>query len=455
MRTREHLDAVIKAYDVRGVVGEDIDENFVRDTGAAFAAILREEGENTVAVGHDMRPSSPSLARAFAEGVTSQGLNVTLLGLTSTDELYYAAGSLECAGAMFTASHNPAKYNGIKLCRAGAVPVGQETGLEQIKQMLIDGTPEFTGTEGAIAEQEILAGYADFLRKLVPLEESKPLVVAVDAANGMGGHTVPAVFKGLPFDVRDLYFELDGTFPNHEANPLDPKNLVDLQKFTVEQKADIGLAFDGDADRCFVVDEKGQPVSPSAICALVAERYLEKFPGASINHNLITSKTVPELIKEKGGTPVRTRVGHSFIKAQMAEHQAAFGGEHSAHYYFQEFWNADSGMLAAMHVLAALGQSDKPLSELMAEYSRYEASGEINSTVEDQKAATQAVLDELADKIESVDELDGVTVELKGTEAWFNVRASNTEPLLRLNVEAKTADEVQSIVDEVLAIIRR
>jgi len=455
MRTREQLDAVIKAYDVRGVVGEDIDEHFVRDTGAAFAAILREEGENPVAVGHDMRPSSPSLARAFAEGVTSQGLNVTLLGLTSTDELYYAAGSLECAGAMFTASHNPAKYNGIKLCRAGAVPVGQETGLGQIKQMLIEGTPEYTGTEGAIAEQEILAGYADFLRKLVPLEDSKPLVVAVDAANGMGGHTVPAVFDGLPFEVRDLYFELDGTFPNHEANPLDPKNLVDLQKFTVEQKADIGLAFDGDADRCFVVDEKGQPVSPSAICALVAGRYLDKFPGATIIHNLITSKTVPELIKEKGGTPVRTRVGHSFIKAQMAEHKAAFGGEHSAHYYFQEFWNADSGMLAAMHVLAALGQSDKPLSELMAEYSRYEASGEINSTVEDQKAATQAVLDELADKIESVDELDGVTVELKGTEAWFNVRASNTEPLLRLNVEAKTADEVQAIVDEVLAIIRR
>ncbi|MDK8471529.1 phosphomannomutase/phosphoglucomutase [Corynebacterium accolens] len=455
MRTREHLDAVIKAYDVRGVVGEDIDEDFVRDTGAAFAAILREEGENTVAVGHDMRPSSPALAQAFAEGVVSQGLHVTLLGLTSTDELYYAAGSMECAGAMFTASHNPAKYNGIKLCRAGAVPVGQQTGLEEIKQMLIDGTPSYDGPNGAIAEQEILTGYADFLRHLVPLEESKPLVVAVDAANGMGGHTVPAVFDGLPFDVRDLYFELDGTFPNHEANPLDPKNLEDLQKFTVEQNADIGLAFDGDADRCFVVDEKGQPVSPSAICALVASRYLDKFPGATIIHNLITSKTVPELIAEKGGTAVRTRVGHSFIKAQMAEHTAAFGGEHSAHYYFQEFWNADSGMLAAMHVLAALGQTDKPLSELMAEYSRYEASGEINSTVADQKAATQAVLDELADKIESVDELDGVTVELKGTDAWFNVRASNTEPLLRLNVEAKTSEEVQQIVDEVLAIIRR
>lgn len=455
MRTREHLDAVIKAYDVRGVVGEDIDEDFVRDTGAAFAAILREEGENTVAVGHDMRPSSPALAQAFAEGVVSQGLHVTLLGLTSTDELYYAAGSMECAGAMFTASHNPAKYNGIKLCRAGAVPVGQQTGLEEIKQMLIDGTPSYDGPNGAIAEQEILTGYADFLRHLVPLEESKPLVVAVDAANGMGGHTVPAVFDGLPFDVRDLYFELDGTFPNHEANPLDPKNLEDLQKFTVEQNADIGLAFDGDADRCFVVDEKGQPVSPSAICALVARRYLDKFPGATIIHNLITSKTVPELIAEKGGTAVRTRVGHSFIKAQMAEHTAAFGGEHSAHYYFQEFWNADSGMLAAMHVLAALGQTDKPLSELMAEYSRYEASGEINSTVADQKAATQAVLDELADKIESVDELDGVTVELKDTDAWFNVRASNTEPLLRLNVEAKTSEEVQQIVDEVLATIRR
>ncbi|OFN78274.1 MULTISPECIES: phosphomannomutase/phosphoglucomutase [unclassified Corynebacterium] len=454
MRTREQLNAVIKAYDVRGVVGEDIDENLVRDTGAAYAAILRGEGETTVAVGHDMRPSSPQLAAAFAEGAAAQGLNVIQLGLTSTDELYFAAGHLNCAGAMFTASHNPAKYNGIKLCRAGAVPVGQETGLEQIKDMLIDGTPAFDGEPGTVTEREVLPDYAAFLRGLVPLENSRPLVVAVDAANGMGGHTVPAVFEGLPFDVRDLYFELDGTFPNHEANPLDPKNLVDLQKFTVEQKADIGLAFDGDADRCFVVDEKGQPVPPSAICALVTERYLDKFPGATVIHNLITSKTVPELIAEKGGKAVRTRVGHSFIKAQMAKEKAVFGGEHSAHYYFQEFWNADSGMLAAMHVLAALGEQDKPLSELMAQYSRYEASGEINSTVDDQKATTQRVLDELADKIESVDELDGVTVQLKGTDAWFNVRASNTEPLLRLNVEAKTAEEVQAIVDEVLAIIR-
>lgn len=454
MRTREHLDAVIKAYDVRGVVGEDIDEAFVRDTGAALATILREEGETQVAVGYDMRPSSPALAAAFAEGVTSQGLNVIELGLTSTDELYYASGEFGCAGAMFTASHNPAKYNGIKMCRAGAKPVGQDSGLNRIKDMLLADIPAFDGEIGTVTERDVLADYASFLNELVDLSDVRPLVVAVDAANGMGGHTVPAVFESLPLDVRPLYFELDGTFPNHEANPLDPKNLVDLQKFVVEQGADIGLAFDGDADRCFVVDERGEPVSPSAICALVAQRYLKKFPGSTIIHNLITSKTVPEIIAEAGGTAVRTRVGHSFIKAQMAETGAVFGGEHSAHYYFQEFWNADSGMLAAMHVLAALGQSEGTLSELMGQYSRYEASGEINSTVADQAASTQAVLDGLADRVESVDKLDGVTVELKGTKAWFNVRASNTEPLLRLNVEAPTRAEVDELTEEILGIIR-
>ncbi|MDY5839221.1 MAG: phosphomannomutase/phosphoglucomutase [Corynebacterium camporealensis] len=454
MRDREKLDQVIKAYDVRGVVGEDIDVDFVREVGAAFAALMRSEGEHVVAIGHDMRPSSPELAAAFGEGVNAQGLNVVMLGLTSTDELYFASGDLDCAGAMFTASHNPAKYNGIKLCRAGAKPVGEATGLADIKDMLAAGVPDFDGEPGAATAREVLDDYAAYLNKLVDLSATRPLVVAVDAANGMGGHTVPAVLEGLNLDIRPLYFELDGTFPNHEANPLDPKNLVDLQAFVKEQGADIGLAFDGDADRCFVVDELGQPVSPSAICALVAERYLDKFPGATIIHNLITSKTVPELVEEKGGKAVRTRVGHSFIKAQMAKEKAAFGGEHSAHYYFQEFWNADSGMLAALHVLAALGQEDKPLSELMAQYSRYAASGEINSTVDDQKATVQAVLDGLKDKIESVDELDGVTVELKDTTAWFNVRASNTEPLLRLNVEAPTEAEVQAIVDEVLGIIR-
>ncbi|AKA96113.1 phosphomannomutase/phosphoglucomutase [Corynebacterium ulcerans] len=457
MRTRESVTKVIKAYDVRGVVGVDIDADFIREVGSAFGHLMRNEGATKVAVGHDMRPSSPELTQAFADGVTAQGVDVVALGLTSTDQLYYASGVMDCPGAMFTASHNPAEYNGIKMCRSGARPVGQETGLGTIIDMLVEGVPAFDGEPGTITQKDTLADYGSFLRDLVDLSDIRPLVVAVDAANGMGGHTVPEVFAGLPLDVKPLYFELDGTFPNHEANPLDPKNLVDLQKFTPEVKADIGLAFDGDADRCFVVDENGDPVSPSAICAIVAERYLAQRPGSTIIHNLITSKTVPEVIAENGGVAVRTRVGHSFIKAQMAEHGAAFGGEHSAHYYFSEFFNADSGILAAMHVLAALGGQDKPLSELMAEYSRYEASGEINSrlaSAEAQAERTQAVLDAFADRTESVDRLDGVTVELKDTKAWFNVRASNTEPLLRLNVEAPTSEEVDALVTEILGVIR-
>lgn len=453
-RSAEALAQVIKAYDIRGIVGEDVDAEFVTDAGAAFAHLLRGEGETSVAVGYDMRPSSPELARAFARGVNSQGLDVVLLGLTSTDELYYAAGTLECAGAMFTASHNPAQYNGIKLCRKGATPVGQESGLAEITRMLIDGVPPYSGTTGTVSERDVLEDYGAYLRKLVDLDGIRPLVVAVDAANGMGGLTVPAVLAGLPLDIRPLYFELDGTFPNHEANPLDPKNLVDLQKFVVDQGADIGLAFDGDADRCFVIDENGDPVSPSAITGLVAQRHLAEHPGASIIHNLITSRAVPEIVAENGGVPVRTRVGHSFIKAKMAEHGAVFGGEHSAHYYFATFFNADSGLLAAMHVLAALGTQSQPLSQLMSTYERYRASGEINSTVADQAAATDAVLAAFAQRTEATDTLDGVTVELKGTPAWFNLRASNTEPLLRLNVEAPTAHEVGSIVDEVLGIIR-
>lgn len=457
MRTRESVTAVIKAYDVRGVVGVDIDADFISETGAAFGRLMRGEGETTVAIGHDMRDSSPELAKAFADGVTAQGLDVVHLGLTSTDELYFASGTLKCAGAMFTASHNPAEYNGIKLCRAGARPVGQDSGLANIIDDLVEGVPAFDGEQGSVSEQDLLSAYADYLNELVDLKNIRPLKVAVDAANGMGGFTVPEVFKGLPLDVAPLYFELDGNFPNHEANPLEPANLVDLQKFTVETGSDIGLAFDGDADRCFVVDEKGQPVSPSAICAIVAERYLEKLPGSTIIHNLITSKAVPEVIAENGGTAVRTRVGHSFIKAKMAETGAAFGGEHSAHYYFTEFFNADSGILAAMHVLAALGSQDQPLSEMMARYNRYVASGELNSRLanaEAQQERTQAVLDAFADRTESVDTLDGVTVELKDTSAWFNVRASNTEPLLRLNVEAASKEEVDALVAEILGIIR-
>lgn len=454
-RTREAISAIIKAYDVRGVVGSganEVDESFVRDTGAAFGKLMRGEGATTVVIGHDMRETSPQLSMAFAEGVNSQGLDTVSLGLTSTDELYYASGVMDCPGAMFTASHNPAKYNGIKLCRAGARPVGQESGLQEITEDLIQGVPVFEGAPGHNSRKDVLQGYAEFLRDLVPLD-IRPLKVAVDAGNGMGGLTVPAVFQGLPLELEALYFELDGNFPNHEANPLDPANLVDLQHFTVEVGADLGIAFDGDADRCFIVDEKGEPVSPSAICAIIAEHYLDEQPGSTIIHNLITSKSVPELVQEKGGKPVRTRVGHSFIKAQMAEHGAIFGGEHSAHYYFADFFNADSGMLAALHVLSTLGSQDKPLSELAQAYNRYEASGEINSEVADQQGRTAAVVEAFADRTASVDKLDGVTIDLNDG-SWLNVRASNTEPLLRLNVEAKTQDQVEAIVDEALTVIR-
>ncbi|MCX4092135.1 phosphomannomutase/phosphoglucomutase [Nocardia sp. alder85J] len=453
-RSAESVKAVVKAYDVRGVVGEQIDTEFVRDVGASFARLMRDEGAGRIVIGHDMRESSPVLAAAFAAGVLAQGLDVTHIGLASTDELYFASGHLGCPGAMFTASHNPARYNGIKLCRANALPVGQDTGLATITQELIDGVPPFEGEHGTATEEHLLEAYASFLRKLVDLSGIRPLRVAVDAGNGMGGYTVPAVLTAVPqLTVEPLYFELDGAFPNHEANPLDPKNLVDLQKFVRETGADLGLAFDGDADRCFVVDERGEPVPPSAITALVAERELAKEPGATVIHNLITSKAVPELVTELGGNPVRTRVGHSFIKQQMAATGAIFGGEHSAHYYFRDFWGADSGMLAALHVLAALGGGDRPMSQLASAYSRYAASGEINSTVADASDRTRAVLAAFDGRATSVDRLDGVTVQLPD-HAWFNLRASNTEPLLRLNVEARSPEEVDALVTEILSIVR-
>ncbi|MBY6683853.1 phosphomannomutase/phosphoglucomutase [Rhodococcus sp. BP-149] len=453
-RPADLVHSVIKAYDVRGVVGEQIDEDFVADVGAAFARLVRGEGvSQRVVVGHDMRDSSPALSAAFARGVTSQGLDVVLIGLASTDQLYFASGRLDCPGAMFTASHNPAKYNGIKLCRAGAKPVGQDSGLATISAEIIDGVPTFDGAPGTISEQDVLEDYATFVRDLVDISDIRPLSVAVDAGNGMGGHTVPAVLDPTSVTVHPLYFELDGTFPNHEANPLEPANLVDLQKFVTETGADIGLAFDGDADRCFVVDERGEPVSPSAITALVAERELGKHPSSTIIHNLITSRSVPELVELLGGTAVRTRVGHSFIKALMAETGAVFGGEHSAHYYFRDFWGADSGMLAALHVLAALGTQDEPLSALMRKYEVYAASGEINSTVADARERTAAVVAAFADRTVSTDELDGVTVDL-GDSAWFNLRASNTEPLLRLNVEARTPEDVDRLTTEILSIVR-
>lgn len=455
-RSAESVRAVVKAYDIRGLVGEEIDEDFVREVGEAFARLVGSEGASTVLIGHDMRDSSPGLSHAFADGVTSQGLDVVGIGLASTDQLYYASGLLDCPGAMFTASHNPAAYNGIKLCRAGAKPVGQDSGLGEITDELIKGVKSFDGESGDVGERDVLDGYGEYLRGLVDLSAVRPLKVAVDAGNGMGGHTVPAVLGGLPLEIVPLFFELDGGFPNHEANPLEPANLVDLQELVRSSGADIGLAFDGDADRCFVVDECGEPVAPSAITALVAERELAKEPGASIIYNLITSRAVPELVERQGGVAVRTRVGHSFIKARMADTGAIFGGEHSAHYYFRDFWGADSGMLAAMHVLAALGGQETALSELMAGYSAYAASGEINSTLDSADAQTErmeAVVETYADRARDVDRLDGVTVDL-GDGTWFNLRASNTEPLLRLNAEAPTGEGVEAVVDEVLGVVR-
>jgi phosphomannomutase len=445
------LSAIFKAYDIRGLVGDQLDADVVREIGAAFARLV---GGPAVVIGHDMRDSSPALSAAFAEGVTREGVDVVSIGLASTDMLYFASGNLNLPGAMFTASHNPAAYNGIKLCRAGAAPVGQDSGLADMQREVEQGMPESGATPGAIEQQDMLDAYAGYLNQLVDLSGGRPLKIVVDAGNGMGGYTVPKVFDGLPIEIIPMYFELDGTFPNHEANPLDPKNIVDLQAKVREVGADAGVAFDGDADRCFVVDERGEPVSPSAVTALVASRELAKSPGSTIIYNLITSKAVPEIVAERGGKPVRTRVGHSFIKQEMAKTDAIFGGEHSAHYYFRDFWRADTGMLAAMHVLAALSEQDGTLSDLTREYSRYAASGEINSTVDDQKARLAAIKDTYSGRAGvTIDELDGLTVELPEG-SWFNLRASNTEPLLRLNVEAADEAAMAALRDEVLAIVR-
>jgi phosphomannomutase len=446
---------VIKAYDVRGLVGTEIDESFVYDVGAAFARLMRGEGARQVVIGYDMRDSSPSLAAAFGEGVNGQGLDVVRIGLASTDQLYFASGLLDCPGAMFTASHNPAAYNGIKMCRAAAKPVGADTGLAAISDDVIAGVPTHDGTQGTATDKDVLAEYGEFLRSLVDTDGLRPLRVAVDAGNGMAGHTTPAVLGAIDsLTLLPLYFELDGSFPNHEANPLDPANLTDLQAFVRENNADLGLAFDGDADRCFVIDERGLPVSPSTVTALVAARELGREIGATVIHNLITSRAVPELVIERGGTPVRSRVGHSYIKALMAETGAIFGGEHSAHYYFRDFWGADSGMLAALYVLAALGNSERPLSDLTADYQRYESSGEINFTVGDSASCVEAVLKAFGSRIHSIDHLDGVTVDL-GEGSWFNLRTSNTEPLLRLNVEGRCTEDVDAVVEQVGAEIRR
>ncbi|TRZ54464.1 MAG: phosphomannomutase/phosphoglucomutase [Streptomycetaceae bacterium] len=445
---------IFKAYDIRGLVDSEITPEFCFATGLAFARFLQQEREPaTVVVAQDMRPSSPKLADAFSAGVTSTGLDVIRIGLASTDMLYFASGKLGLPGAMFTASHNPAAYNGIKLCFSSARPIGKESGLQVIESFVRQGSPLEIRSVGVETKREMLEEYVDHLLSLVNLDSIRPLTIVIDAGNGMAGHTAPAIFARLNCTVIPLYFELDGNFPNHEANPIDPDNLRDLQKAVKKHKADLGLAFDGDADRCFLVDENGIAINPSDLTSLIAHRELLKHPGATIIYNLISSRAVLEVVQENGGTGLRSRVGHSYIKAMMAESGAIFGGEHSGHFYFKEFWRADSGALAALHAIAALGETKKTMSKIMAPYQRYVSSGEINSTVPDAAAAMS-----LAEKAFSarpgleIDHLDGLSV--NAPTWWFNLRASNTEPVLRLNVEAKTAAAMSKLRDEVLSLIR-
>jgi phosphomannomutase len=443
---------LVKAYDIRGLVPQEMNAQVARDVGVLLVRLTRAD---RVMVAYDMRESSPELAAAFASGAAGAGADVTDAGLGSTDYAYFVSGKLGVAGAMITASHNPSAYNGIKLCRAGAAPVGEDTGLAKIRSWLAAGDiPQSEGRKGTISQSDMTGDYAGYLRSLVPLEQIRPLRVVVDAGNGMAGYMVPKVLGGLPLEIIPLYFELDGSFPNHEANPLEPENMADCQAKVRETGADIGLCFDGDADRCFIIDEKGEPVSPSAITALIAVRELARHPDATVVHNVITSAAVPEIIREHGGSPVRSRVGHSYMKALMAEHDAIFGGEHSGHFYFRDFWRADTGMLAAMHVLAALGTQDKPLSDLVSGYTRYVASGEINTKVDDVPAKLDEIETAWKDQPGvTTDRLDGLTVNL-GDGRWFNFRPSNTEPLLRLNVEAPSPEAMASLRDRALNMVR-
>jgi len=457
--TLERLQNLIKAYDIRGIAPEDLDENISYLIGQAFVIALKlrksDGGCGQVVIAHDMRPSGPALVKSFARGVLEQGVDVLYMGLASTDGLYFATGFLNIAGAMFTASHNPAEYNGIKLAKAGAAPVGQDSGLREITHLVLNPIPKFEGTQGSESTRDLNVEYVKHLHSLVNLKSARKLKIVIDAGNGMGGFSVPKVFENSNFEIVPMFFELDGTFPNHEANPIDPANLVDLQKRVLAEKADIGIAFDGDADRAFFVDEKGKIITPSAITALIAKRELKREPGATIIHNLITSRSVAEVVKEHGGKAIKTRVGHSFIKQVMKDTNAIFGGEHSGHFYFRDFWFADSGMLAALHVLAALGETTSSItfSSLISEFDRYIASGEINTRVKDVGTTSKKVQNHFAaSKDVQIDDLDGLT--FSSSTWWVNVRPSNTEPLLRLNAEAKDRATMEKVRDEVLAIIR-
>jgi len=442
--------AIFKAYDVRGTYPDELDEDVARAVGAAFATYTKAP---LILVARDMRPSGPSLSDAFAHGARSVGATVSDLGLASTDFIYFAAGYLDAPAAMFTASHNPAKYNGIKLCLAGAKPVGVESGLVEVEALTQHFLVEpATGAQAPLEHRDLMDEWVRHVHSFVDLSALRPLKVIADTANGMGGFVVPKVFAGLPFSVEILYEELDGTFPNHPADPLNPENLVDLQQRVRASDADVGLAFDGDADRVFLVDENGAPLNGSLTTALVARAVLEKNPGATILYNLICSKAVPDVIVENGGVPVRTRVGHSFIKQVMAETNAVFGGEHSGHYYFRDNYRADSGIITALVVLELMSTSRQSLSQLVAPLARYAASGEINSSVRDPHATVTKLAKTLREAGVEVDELDGLTADYG--EWWFNVRPSNTEPLLRLNVEAATDERCAEHVAEVLAMIK-
>jgi len=441
------LDAIFKAYDVRGVYPDEIDEALTRRIGNVFAHFT---GAQHIVVGRDMRPSSEPLAAAFIEGAMLAGADVTDVGLASTDLVYFASGSLDAPGAMFTASHNPAQYNGVKMCRAGAAPIGEQTGLQQIKEMVDSGVISRSEVPGKLEHRDLLAEFGAHVRSFVDVSILAPLKVVADTANGMGGLVVPTVFEGLPFELTILYGDLDGTFPNHPADPIQPENLKDLQRAVLDLGADVGLAFDGDADRVFLVDNQGVPVSGSTTTAIVAAGILDRNPGETVVHNLICSHAVPEIIREHGGTPVRTRVGHSFIKQVMAETGAIFGGEHSAHYYFRDNWRADSGSIAALCVLEQLSRSGVSLAELRKPFERYVQSGEINSRVDDPLAVIERVAGAFAEC--SQDRLDGLTVECG--DWWFNLRPSNTEPLLRLNLEAPDAGACEQHTAEVLALVR-
>ena len=448
------LEKIIKAYDIRGLVKDEVTPDFSFSLGVAFAKFLEHEREPaTIVVGEDMRPSSPLLADAFTDGATSQGMDVIRLGLTSTDMLYFASGKLNLPGVMFTASHNPAKYNGMKLCKSGARPIGQESGLAKIRELIQEGVPISNRPVGSVRKQDLLKEYVDYLLASFPKNafKKRKLKVVIDAGNGMAGFTAPAVMARLNVELIPMYFELDGNFPNHEANPIDSANLKDLQKRVKKERADIGLAFDGDADRCFLIDQAGELVNPSALTALIAVRELKAKPGATIIYNLISSKAVAEVIAEHGGIGVRSRVGHSYIKNLMAESGAVFGGEHSGHFYFKNFWRADSGMLAGLYAIAELMASKGNLSQLLAPYNRYVASGEINSKVKDVTKSIAKVRDKYHGQYQ-IDELDGLTITADSW--WFNLRGSNTEPLLRLNVEANTQKEMVKIRDAVLSLIK-